>query len=155
MGRHPTPTAIKLCRGNPGQRPINEDEPKPPPADVNPPRGLLGEALVKWEEMSRLLLGMGVFTQADRTTLERYCLMHEQWCDLQKYFKENPRTQLTQTGYSQITAEATLEKQLRADLLAIERQFGMTPAARSTMKVSASATSSADPLEAYIQSRGA
>jgi P27 family predicted phage terminase small subunit len=105
--------------------------------------------------MSRLLLGMGVFTQADRTTLERYCLMHEQWCDLQKYFKENPRTQLTQTGYSQITAEATLEKQLRADLLAIERQFGMTPAARSTMKVSASATSSADPLEAYIQSRGA
>lgn len=112
-----------------------------------------GVALDKWNEMVGLLSSMGVFTQADRTTLERYCLMYDQWSTLQQHFKENLRTQLTQTGYSQVTAEATLEKQLRSDMLAIERQFGMTPAARSTIKVSGAAQTQ-DPLTAFISSRG-
>lgn len=154
MGRTPVPTAIKMCRGNPGQRPLNADEPTPPPADPTPPRLLDGLALEKWEEMAALLSRMGVFTQADRTTLERYCLMYENWVALVKHLKEHGATQITATGYSQVTAESVLEKQLRADLLAIERQFGMTPAARSSMKVSGAAAP-ADPLEAYIQSRGA
>lgn len=153
MGRPPVPTAIKMCRGNPGQRPLG-GEPAPPPGDPAPPRLLDGLALEKWSEMVPLLTGMGVFTQADRTTLERYCLAYEQWVGMVKHVKEHGGTQITQTGYSQITAESALEKQLRADLLAIERQFGMTPASRATMKVSGAAAP-ADPLEAYIQSRGA
>lgn len=154
MGRTPVPTAIKLCRGNPGQRPINQDEPAPPPADPTPPRLLDGLALEKWVEMAALLSRMGVFTQADRTTLERYCLMYEKWVGFVKHLKEHGDTQITSTGYSQVTAESVLEKQLRADLLAIERQFGMTPAARSSMKVSGAAPA-ADPLEAFVQARGA
>ena len=153
MGRTPLPTAIKAVRGNPGQRPLGDGEPTPPPADPRPPRMLDGVALDKWNEMVGLLSSMGVFTQADRTTLERYCLMYDQWATLQQHFKENLRTQLTQTGYSQVTAEATLEKQLRSDMLAIERQFGMTPAARSTIKVSGAAQTQ-DPLTAFISSRG-
>lgn len=153
MGRTPVPTSIKICRGNPGQRPINADEPAPPPIDSTPPRLLDGVALEKWNEMVALLRGMGVLTQADRTTLERYCLMYEQWAGLQQHFRETLRTQITQTGYSQVTAEATLEKQLRSDMLAIERQFGMTPAARSSMRVAPSASGPADPLESFIKSR--
>jgi P27 family predicted phage terminase small subunit len=97
---------------------------------------------------------MGVFTQADRGVIERYCLMHEQWLHVVKHVQENGMTQLTQTGYSQLTAEGSLFKSLPAELMRIEQQFGMTAAARSTMKVS-NAPAAEDPLEAYIKSRGA
>lgn len=153
MGRHPTPTNLKILRGNPGQRALNADEPIPPPASLAPPRNLTGLALEKWEEMSELLLGMGVFTQADRHPLERYCLMYEQWTNLERHCREHGYTQITSTGYSQITAEATLIKSLRSDMLSIERQFGMTPAARSTIKTSGAATPE-NPLASFIQKRG-
>lgn len=152
MGRPPVPTAIKLVRGNPGQRPINRDEPTPPPADMNPPPGLEGLALDKWVEMTALFSSMGVFTQADRHAVQRYCLMYEQWFNLEKHCREHGSTQITSTGYSQVTAEATLAKSLRKELLEIERQFGMTPAARSSMKVT-SAAAPQNPLTAFVERR--
>ena len=154
MARHPAPTAIKLVRGNPGQRPLNADEPVPPKADLEPPRGLEGVALEKWHEMASLLSSMGVFTQADRGPLQRYCLMWEQWESLEAHCRQHGSTQITQTGYSQVTAEATLCKSLRSDLLSIERQFGLTPAARSTIKVTVAAPQE-DRLESYIKARRA
>lgn len=102
--------------------------------------------------MTSLLSSMQVFTQADRHTLQRYCLMWDQWDSLEKHCREHGSTQLTSTGYSQITAEATLAKSLRKELLEIERQFGMTPAARSSMKVTG-ANSTQNPLAAFAQSR--
>lgn len=153
MGRPPVPTSLKLVRGNPGKRPINAAEPIPPKADMAPPPGLEGVALEKWNEMTALFSAMGVFTQADRHPLQRYCLMWEQWQQLEKHCREHGSTQLTSTGYSQITAEATLAKSLRKELLEIERQFGMTPAARSSMKVSAGASAPQNPLVAFAQKR--
>jgi len=154
MGRPATPTAIKVLRGNPGCRPINDAEPVPPPADMTPPDTLREIGIAKWMEVSSLLTRMGVFTAADRTTLERYCLLHEQFMEVVKHVREHGMTQITQTGYSQLTAEGSLFKTLPADLLKIEREFGMTPAARSSLKVQ-DASAPADPLEAYIQAKGA
>ena len=152
MGRPATPTAIKLVRGNPGQRKINDAEPTPPPAELDAPKSLDGVALEKWNEIVPLLDSMGVFTQADRSTVERYCQIFEQWVDVKKHVKENGMTQLTQTGYSQLTAEGSLFRSLPSDLLKIEREFGMTAAARSSMKVG-NAAAPEDPLEAYLKKR--
>jgi P27 family predicted phage terminase small subunit len=152
MGRPPTPTSIKILRGNPGNRPLNGDEPAPPDADLSPPPCLDGVALEKWNEIAPLLAKMGVLSQADRSLLTRYCVLHEQWVVVSKHVREHGMTQLTSTGYSQITAEGTLFKSLPGDLLRIEQQFGMTPAARSTLKVN-SAAAKENPLAAYIAKR--
>lgn len=154
MGRPPIPTSLKVLRGNPGKGPLNTSEPKPPAADPTPPSGLSEYGLSIWNQTVPVLIRMGVFTQADRLTLTRYCLLHEQFDHVVKHVREHGMTQLTQTGYSQLTAEGALFKSLPAELLRIEQQFGMTPAARSAIKVTDAATPE-DPLEAYIQSRGA
>jgi P27 family predicted phage terminase small subunit len=125
----------------------------PPKADPTPPAGLEGLALEKWTEVVALFTSMGVFTQADRHAVQRYCLMYEQWWDLEKHCREHGSTQITSTGYSQVTAEATLVRSLRKELLEIERQFGMTPAARSSLKVSAGASAPENPLVAFAKSR--
>ena len=152
MGRPPIPTTISIARGNPGKRPINIDEPKPPPADCTPPETLSEVGVEKWIELTGLLSNMGVFTLADRSAIERYCLIHEQWMHVVKHVRQHGMTQVTATGYSQLTAEGSLFKSLPADLLKIEQQFGMTPAARSSLKVT-DADRPADPLDAYIKSR--
>jgi len=60
MARPTIPTAIKVCRGNPGKRAINIHEPKPPPAALSPP-AILGDAGVeKWNDIAPLLSRMGV-----------------------------------------------------------------------------------------------
>jgi P27 family predicted phage terminase small subunit len=153
MGRPPTPTRLKVIRGNPGQRPLNDSEPSAPPADLTPPAGLDERGLEIWNEIAPLLHRMGVFTQADRLLLTRYCLLQEQFAHVVKHVRENGMTQLTQTGYSQLTAEGALFKSLPAELLRIEQQFGMTPASRSTMKVS-NAAAEENPLASFISKRG-
>jgi len=152
VSRPPLPTALKALRGNPGQRPLNDAEPLPPDADLDPPENLTDTGREKWVELAVLLARMKVFTQADRTTLERYCLLHEQWLIVVAHVREHGMTQLTSTGYSQITAEGTLFKSLPGELLKIEREFGMTPAARSSLRLP-SAPAPEDPLEAYLQGR--
>jgi len=152
MGRHAIPTAIKRVRGNPGCRPLNDAEPDPGEADLTPPKSLSKVGVAKWNNIAPLLQGMRVLTAADVPTLERYCLIHEQWVKILDHVRDHGMTQLTATGYSQITAEGTLFKSLPGELLAIERQFGMTPAARSSLRIE-SAAPPADPLEAYIKTR--
>lgn len=153
MGRTPSPTRLKIIRGNPGQRPLNDAEPRPPAADLTPPVGLDDSGLAIWEEMAPILHRMGVFTLADRHLLTRYCLLQEQFAHVVKHVREHGMTQLTQTGYSQLTAEGGLFKSLPAELLRIEQQFGMTPASRSAMKVS-NANTEENPLASFIQNRG-
>jgi P27 family predicted phage terminase small subunit len=121
---------------------------------MTPPASLQEVGIAKWNEVTALLSRMGVFTHADRSAIERYCLIHEQWMLVVKHVREHGMTQMTTTGYSQLTAEGSLFKSLPADLLKIEREFGMTAAARSSMKV-ADAIAPADPLEAYIQAKRA
>ena len=153
MGRPPVPTSLKILRGNPGNRPISHAEPLPPAASPDPPPGLGEVALARWNEVAPLLLAMKVFTAADRPALERYCLVYEQWAKCHDHVREHGMTQVTQSGYSQVTAEGGMFKSLLGELLSFERQFGMTPAARATLTVP-DAAAPTNPLVAYLQGRG-
>lgn len=153
MGRPSVPTSLKILRGNPGNRPLNDAEPLPPPASLDPPPELTGYALDRWNATAPLLLAMKVFTAADAPALARYCHTYAQWDAARRHVEEHGMTQVTSTGYSQITAEAGLFKSLSAELLVFERQFGMTPAARSAIKVP-DASAPKNPLAAFIEKRG-
>ncbi|SPO68124.1 protein of unknown function [Pseudomonas sp. JV241A] len=72
-GRRPTPTELKLVRGNPGKRPINKNEPKPAKRIPSAPGHLSSEGQVAWGRLTVLLDRMGVLTEADGFALERLC----------------------------------------------------------------------------------
>ena len=44
-GRKPKPTALKVLEGNPGKRPLNENEPIPPKGSIKCPSWLLPEGM--------------------------------------------------------------------------------------------------------------
>jgi P27 family predicted phage terminase small subunit len=74
-GRKPKPTALKVLAGNPGKRPLNQNEPRPEPADYKIPRGRLpkdGQRL--WRELAPKLTELGVLTEVDLPAFEMLCL---------------------------------------------------------------------------------
>jgi hypothetical protein len=47
-GRKPTPTAVRILKGNPGRRPLPSNEPTPEAGRCTPPRPLKGRPLALW-----------------------------------------------------------------------------------------------------------
>ena len=72
-GRPPKPTALKALQGNPGKRPLNGNEPRPPAGTVKPPSWLKGKARTAWRWLAAVLEEMGVLTTADPHALGLLC----------------------------------------------------------------------------------
>jgi phage terminase small subunit len=53
-GPKPKPTELKIIEGNPGKRPLNKNEPRPPRLSPQCPNWLLPEAKKEWKRLGRL-----------------------------------------------------------------------------------------------------
>ncbi len=75
-GPKPKPTELKKAEGNPGKRPLNQNEPTPPemPALMaqTPPKHLTDVGQTKWLELAKLLGSQRILTVMDAES--RYAL---------------------------------------------------------------------------------
>ena len=78
-GRKPKPVVLKLITGNPGRRPLNEDEPRPPAAIPDAPAHLTPVARQEWDRLAPGLYLVGILTELDRAVLSAYC---PSWADV-------------------------------------------------------------------------
>lgn len=109
----PTPTALKLLKGNPGHRPLPEGEPTPS-GDVVIPEFVQGVALKIWHQYAPSLEAQGVLTAWDVD-------MFGAWCCLMAEFHRKPH-KITTPRIAQMRALASC--------------FGLTPADRTRIKTS-------------------
>ena len=73
-GRKPKPTKLKILAGNPGQRPLNHNEPKPDATMPKCPAWLSAEAKAVWRQVGKELHRIGVLTIVDANVLAAYCV---------------------------------------------------------------------------------
>jgi len=80
-GPKPKPSHLKLAAGNPGKRPINANEPKPPELDRPPtcPKYLGKVAAAEWKRVVRDLWKMKCLAGIDVAILAGYCDAFETW----------------------------------------------------------------------------
>ncbi len=112
----PTPTALKLLRGNPGKRAINGSEAKPPAGDLPCPEHLTPIAAAEWARIVPVLVRLGLATVADRTVLEAYCSLY---------------AEMVETTIARQPLRTAAIAQLRACMV----ELGLTPAARAKLTV--------------------
>ncbi len=140
-GRKPKPTALKLLQGNPGKRPLNTSEPKPPVGEVVKPATLSPAASLVWDEMAPNCLAMGTLTVVDVQSFESMC-------ELQATMRQTSRAK---SGKSLFTLEADSDDSSRLEIVIdaivkTEREtaaalrpyyamFGLDPASRSRLHV--------------------
>lgn len=138
-GPSPTPTALRLLRGNPGKRPLNDREPKPKrglpamPAHVKAD----DEARREWQRMGKRLLALGLLTEIDRAAMAAYCVAWSRWVKAEEIVREwgllvsGPHGSHARNPALKVAADAM------ALMLRVLPQFGMTPSSRSRLHVDA------------------
>jgi len=153
-GRRPTPTHLKVVKGNPGKRALNKEEPKPRKAIPSPPAHLSDTGMVAWGRLTVLLDEMGVLTVADGFALERLC---DTYCEILKFrsllLAEGETYRVTtQSGDELIKAHpaqamlADADRRFKGYLI----EFGLTPAARSKVNVKDNNGDQKDPLAEFF-----
>ena len=136
-GRQPTPTKLKLLRGNPGRRPI-VDEPEPEVAAEcpAPPEYLLADAALEWKRIAPELWRLGLLTLLDVTALAGYCTSVARWREAEAWLKENGTTVVLRdkdgrVKYVQKAPQVAIAKEALERVKSFGAQFGMTPSSRS------------------------
>src|SRR5580700_3724674 len=101
-GRKPTPTQLKVIRGNPGKRRLNSaGEPKPVRGQPVAPALLSEKARVAWDQIAPMLDRMGVLTEADEMALQMLCEAYVDYIEAReelRAFGSKYYTTTTQTG---------------------------------------------------------
>jgi P27 family predicted phage terminase small subunit len=133
-GPRPTPARLKLLRGNPGRRPVEDRTPRPARGVPKAPPHLSKEAKAEWKRVTAELDAAGLLTRADRAALAAYCVVWARWVEAE--------TALAAKGPVYATAEGNLAQnpwlwvcnkaldQLRAYAV----QFGLSPASRTRLE---------------------
>lgn len=170
-GRRPIPSTVHALRGNPGKRPLNPEEPRPP-AEIPPcPRELGAVARKEWRRISKELLAVGLVTKIDRAALMAYCVAWERWLEASEKLRvEGLVTMVTtkeKTTYPIQNPYLSIANTALAQMRSFLIEFGMTPASRSKTRSSpiipklvgaggrkAAAAASVDPWEGLAADGG-
>jgi P27 family predicted phage terminase small subunit len=130
--RPPTPTRLKLIRGNPGRRRLR---PEPEPLRLSecpePPAHVAGFGAEEWRRIAPELHRLGLLTLLDTRAFEAYCVSYGRWRQAEQALVD---AELIVPGSSQNQVANPLLKiatQAARDLIRFGAEFGLTPSARA------------------------
>ena len=157
-GRKPTPTHLKLVKGNPGKRPVKRDDVQPDLALPMVPPHLSDEAKVEWGRMSEKLYRLGLLTELDVAMLAGYCQAYGRWVQaeraLAKLAEQDEQTsalmvKTTNGNAVQNPLVGTANKALELmNKFAIE--FGMSPSSRVRLSANGEQATPTNPTQKYF-----
>lgn len=146
-GPRPTPTRLKIIRGNPGKQRIRaEPEPAVPPQVPEAPTFLDGYAREEWDRVADELYRLGLLTVVDTRPLAAYCSAYDRWRTAEETLAAIAANDSVLHGLVVKTAEGNMRRnplvQIASDAAAAmvryAAEFGLTPAARSRISVAGS-----------------
>ncbi|MFZ4773946.1 MAG: phage terminase small subunit P27 family [Terrimicrobiaceae bacterium] len=149
MGRQPKPTALKKLQGNPGKRPLNENEPRPVPNIPGCPSHIVGPARKEWKRLTAELFTQGLLTSLDRAALAGYCAAYGRWVEAEKAIRKDGLTMVTPNGFLVQTPYVGIANKSVEQMCKFAAQFGMTPASRSKIKIGSAPEE--DPFETFVR----
>ncbi len=150
-GRKPKPTALKKLAGNPGKRPLNAAEPKPPPEAPDPPRHLNDEARAEWQWLCATLHQLKLLAKSDKAIMTLYCETWAEYVRVRKDVEEYGFVMISpKTGSPFVNPLANVEASLKKQLLQYLSELGLSPTSRTRLHVAPD--DPADPLSQLIAS---
>lgn len=136
-GRKPTPTVLKLLRGNPGRRRIDPTEPMPERMDTDCPAELSDrDAAEEWERTIVPAINLGHVTVSDRVLAIAHC---DLWATWRSQLADAARhAHVVAAGKNQYPtpnpARGMANKTLQL-LIKVDQELGLSPVSRSRVSV--------------------
>jgi P27 family predicted phage terminase small subunit len=134
-GRPPKPTELKKLAGNPGKRPLNENEPKPKPVLPKKPTHLPAEAARFWREHVPRLVELGVVTEVDGPALAMMATHYALAREAAKVLKRDGILVLDERGLERKHPLLQVMRDNSAAFRAYAVQFGLTASARARLTI--------------------
>lgn len=139
-GPKPKPTKLKLVQGNPGKRPISENEPKPEVVNSpKAPRWLGGIAAAEWRRMVPLLEKLGLLTTIDLQMFASYCSAWGVYRENYAFIRKNGYTFIVIDKEGNELTKRYPQVKIAEEYLRICKtlgeNFGLTPSARTRIQV--------------------
>jgi P27 family predicted phage terminase small subunit len=133
--RRPTPTQLKIVKGNPGGRPLNKAEPKPPTGIPPCPEWFATGSYSRqmWDRVAADLDRMGVLTLVDATALEMLCIAYEEFRDADDQVAGEGLT-FKRDGFIKKNPAVTVRSEAWRKVMNGLIEFGLTPAARTRVQ---------------------
>ena len=137
-GRKPTPTALKLIRGNPGKRPLRMDEFRPAASIPSAPRHLKGEARKEWKRLCEELYAHSMLANVDRGALAMVCTLWARYVNAEEMIERaagaSPESHglfvKSPSGYPMQSPWLAVSNKAIEQYKGWCAEFGLTPAAR-------------------------
>lgn len=138
-GRPPKPLKVLQMEGSKRAKYNRKGEPLPSLGDPDRPTRLDEQELAVYAEMIEKLRDLGVLSIVDGTVIERYAHISVRYWSVAEFLKEHGEFVEVETtrGHSSFTVRpqvAVLDK-LSSQLLAIEKEFGLTPCSRPKIQL--------------------
>jgi P27 family predicted phage terminase small subunit len=152
------PTALKIARGNPGKRPLNDREPQAKKIkSARAPAWLDDEARACWKRTTRELAGMGLLTSADLDALAAYCDAISQWHKAREFIAKYGDSYSSKDADGKIKniiafPQVSTYRNLLNLIRNYQRDFGLTPSARSSLHI-VGKPEEFDPYEILLEKR--
>lgn len=134
-GRKPKPTHLRLIEGNPGKRPLLENEPKPRPVAPTCPAWLNTKAKKEWQRVVPELKALGLLTVVDGAALAGYCQAYARWREAEEAIEKYGMIGKTESGYVQQLPYVSIAQKSAQLMKAFATEFGLTPSSRSRISV--------------------
>jgi P27 family predicted phage terminase small subunit len=131
-GRKPTPTALRVLRG---QKRSNPNEPTPTKAIPAPPAELSGEALQEWRRLATELFTNGLLTNLDRDALAGFCVALVRWRHAEAQLAKTGEVVRSPTGYPILSPWLSVSKAALKQMQQLGAEFGWSPSSRSRINV--------------------
>lgn len=156
-GRRPQPTRLKILRGNPGKRKLNDQEPKPRGGVPKCPEFLDKEAKVEWRRVVPELQAMGLMATAYRAALAQLCQAWAEFVIATKTVKSEGRTLTAATQHGERTYAHPAVAQQRSAWAAYRSycaMFGLDPSSITKIKSPSVGAEPVDDFDKFVNSRG-
>ena len=135
-GRKPTPTKLKLLKGNPGKRPIRDDEPQPDVEIPEPPEELSADAQAEWERVTPMLYELGLLSQIDRAALTAYCVAWGRWMEAEAALKKHGVVVKSPNGFPVQSPFLAVANRAMKQVKEFLAEFGVSPSSRTRVSAS-------------------
>lgn len=134
-GGRPTPTPLRLQRGNAGKRPLNKREPRLVPHLPPAPKTLSKEAKGVWRKLGRQLLDAGIVTALDRIALEALVESYCRWLKaLQGIQEAGLLVRVGNDPAPRANPLLRIAREAQVEFTRLLGEFGMTPSSRTRVE---------------------
>lgn len=152
-GRKPKPTPLKILEGNPGKRPLPENEPKPEVAAPEAPAFLDKAGREEWKRVVAEMIAMKTLARADRGVLVAYCVAWSTLAKAEAGLKRGLFERTKSKAWIQSRWLPVRNKSIE-QITRLSAELGLSPASRSRVHAEVSqGESGAGGLKAFNAKR--